>query len=52
MLDDWDELHEEQVEEDATRDPRMQQAASAASQRATGPANAAQKKPVTSGNSK
>jgi hypothetical protein len=50
MLDDWDELHEEQVEDDMARDPRMQQATAGAAQVKT--ANVAQKKPVVNGNGK
>lgn len=51
MLDDWDVLHEEQVQDDMERDPRMQQA-NAANAQAGSNANLAQKKPVTNGNGK
>lgn len=46
MLDDWDELHEEQIVEDEARDPRMQQAKAAGAQKIP-TANAAQKKPLS-----
>jgi Phage portal protein, SPP1 Gp6-like len=51
MLDDWDELHEEQIEEDQTRDPRFQQAAAAGAQRIPKPAPAGgtQPRPVVNG---
>lgn len=42
MLDDWDELHEAQVDEDAERDPGVHQARAAASQARSN----AQKRPV------
>ena len=51
MLDDWNEMHEEQVEEDAERDPRLQQAKAAAAQGGSN-VNTAQKKPVVNGNAK
>lgn len=51
MLDDWDEMHDDQVEEDAARDPRLQQAKAAAAQGGSN-VNAAQKKPVVNGNAK
>lgn len=47
MLDDWDELHEQQLEEDEERDPRLQQAKAAAAQAGSN----AQKRPL-SGNVK
>jgi len=43
MLDDWEDLHEQQVEDDIARDPRMQQVKAAAGQKA--PANVAQTRP-------
>jgi hypothetical protein len=46
MLDDWEELHEQQVEDDMARDPRMQQAAAAGAQKIP-TANVAQKKPLS-----
>ena len=45
MLDDWETLHEEQVQDDMERDPRMMQATAAGAQIKSN-ANAAQKKPV------
>lgn len=51
MLDDWDEMHDDQVEEDAVRDPRLQQAKAAAAQGGSN-ANLAQTKPVVNGNAK
>lgn len=50
MLDDWEDLHEDQVEDDMARDPRMQQATAAGAQVKT--ANVAQQKPVVNGNGK
>lgn len=50
MLDDWEDLHEDQVEDDMARDPRMQQATAAGAQVKT--ANVAQRKPVVNGNGK
>jgi len=47
MLDDWDQLHEEQVEEDEARDIKLQQATAARAQRTAG--QTAQKKPVVDG---
>ena len=44
MLDDWDKLHEDQVQEDMARDPRMQQATASAGQKI--PQNVAQQKPL------
>lgn len=44
MLDDWDKLHEQQVQDDMARDPRMQQATAAGAQRMA-PQNVAQQKP-------
>lgn len=48
MLDDWDELHEQQVQDDMERDPRLQQATAAGAQIRSN----VQKRPVTSGNGK
>jgi hypothetical protein len=52
MLDDWDELHEEQIVEDEARDPRLQQAKAAGAQKLPKPTspNGTQKKPVVNGN--
>jgi Phage portal protein, SPP1 Gp6-like len=52
MLDDWDHLHEEQVQEDEARDPRLQQAKAAGAQRLPKPTspNGTQTKPVVNGN--
>jgi hypothetical protein len=33
MLDDWDQLHEQQVQDDMERDPRLIQAQASASQK-------------------
>lgn len=46
MLDDWDHLHEDQIREDAERDPRAQQANAAGAQRIP-KVNVAQKKPLS-----
>ena len=52
MLDDWDELHEQQVQDDMERDPRLIQAQASASQKISGAPkptspNGTQKKPVS-----
>lgn len=46
MLDDWDTLHEQQVQDMMQMDPLAQQGQAAASQRRPAAANTAQKKPV------
>jgi hypothetical protein len=58
MLDDWDVLHEQQVEDMMTTDPRLIQATAAAGQKVSNGSNApkptspngTQKKPVVNGN--
>jgi hypothetical protein len=50
MLDDWDQLHEEQVQEDEARNIKLQQATAARAQRVPAPGQTAQKKPVVNGN--
>jgi hypothetical protein len=58
MLDDWDVLHEQQVEDMMTTDPRLIQATAAKGQNVSNGSNApkptspngTQKKPVVNGN--